>query len=246
MKKIALLFIGLTFFQSVLAQKFEDLNLARLDFSFGIHSSYLKNESLDNYLKAYNTSNAATLSKEFNNFRMLNGCEIGVKWNYLSIHYGQHTAAQWRGVSNDVERQFRVINSYVNVLGTFEVGPSKTRISIGLNTINSRFIAQVKYPNGEISRGMDYRLNGTYKGKALNGTLRIEKKLQKKEIKYFSIFAQFTGLIKDTESFYTDFNSSKAALNTGNNAITKLDAKAGFTGLLFGLNYNLVTNNRKK
>lgn len=242
MKKIILVLIGISFFQIVVAQKFEDLDLYHLDFSVGVHSSFLRNKTLDNYISTYNKNNASVLKSDFNNFRMLNGFEVGIKWNYLSMNYGQHSQSQWREISNNVERQFRLNGSYVNVLGTFEIGKSKTRISMGLNSYSSKFIAQVKYPNGEKSRGQDYNLNGTYKGKSLNGSIRVEKRLGKREKNFPSFFVQFTGLIKGTDSGYTDFNSGKAALNTGNNAITSIDAKAGFTGFFFGLNFNFGTS----
>ena len=246
MKKSLFILFVLLYSQYMSAQKFEDLDLYRLDFSAGINTSYIQNKSMESYFDTYNKNNFANPDDGFTNLRMLSGYELGVKWNYLSLHYGQHTKSQWRDISNGVQRQFRLINNYVNVLASFEIGKSKTKISFGMNAYYSKFIAQVIYPNGEISRGLDYNLNGTYKGWALNGALRIEKGLGSNDKKFFSLYCQFTGPVAGTASDYNDFNSGKGALNTGNNAITRLDFKSEFRGLIFGLNYNFRNKTDKK
>ncbi|MBL7812759.1 MAG: hypothetical protein JNL57_11095 [Bacteroidetes bacterium] len=217
-------------------EMFDVGKLNRFDVYGGVSVSNLTNKMLNQFIADYNTVNQSKLSEGFKPFRTMAGYEIGARWTIMDMAVGSLGAfRQSRRLSPITERVMDVKVSYVNAFGTFPVAKGKFWFSIGLQTIRSVYSAYLKYNNGEVSFGKESSFNGNYKGLGINGAMRMEGLLIKREKYGLGLYLHYTGSIAGTGGISTDNNAAKGALNLSN-SLTSTPVKTNFNGFMLGLN----------
>lgn len=237
MRRIYLCLSFFTFsgFLSAQTQPFEQ-SYQSVRLTAGIHSGYLRNSSLRTFIDAYNTNITGTKAGYL---QSPVGWDMGFSWSLLQMNWGNHRGTTRASLPNEQTRIFGWQNNYVSVFGLVPFRKINATLGIGMTAYFMKFIANMRYPNGEISRTKEYILNGTYKGLSANAALRLEKYFGHPGENGFSVWLQYMGPFANaSSSSLSDYNGAKNTLQVGNNSIVDLTINGKTKGFMLGVNYN--------